>query len=563
MRNHLFFILLCFAFVAGHAQLRVGVESNSQYYVDDKEIKLDPIEAKNRFRSNNYLKVDYQEKNFEFGVQGEAYLPQAILNYNPQLEKYHLGVIFARYNNSEKGIDLTAGHLYEQFGSGLALRFWEDRALGINNALFGGRIKWNLNDVFQLKLLGGKQRVGMGFDFSKGIVYGADAELDISQLLKKENYTLKFGATLSGRYEDITQIQPQTDKNTAVFGFRTDYIGEKFNFGGEYLFKTKDIHYELNQFQPKINRSGSALLLNAGYNNANNLALNLNFRRLENFSFFSQRNLTDNIYNYGMINYVPALTKQYDHSLQNIYVYQAQYKMDYNGLLKKQGEIGGQFDVFYEAEPDSFLGGATGASFAINGSYWAGLKNDVTTITYLDKYGLEQKETQLKSSFFGFGQKYYHDLAVEYRKPFSDRFITIFSYLNQYYNSFAIVQKDYYVKAHTVSAEGTYFLSDTQSLRLEMQHQWADQDTKNWIGNTLEYVPNAHWSFFVSDLYNYGNDDPDKRLHYYNIGGAFAYKSTRVALSYGRQRGGVLCVGGVCRVVPESAGFTLNITSSF
>ncbi|WGU71571.1 DUF6029 family protein [Capnocytophaga canimorsus] len=51
---------------------------------------------------------------------------------------------------------MTAGHFYEQFGSGLALRLWEDRALGINNALFGGRIKWNLQDIFQLKVLGGK-----------------------------------------------------------------------------------------------------------------------------------------------------------------------------------------------------------------------------------------------------------------------------------------------------------------------------------------------------------------------------------------------------------------------
>ncbi|GIM56525.1 hypothetical protein CAPN006_09190 [Capnocytophaga canimorsus] len=563
MRKFLLTSGVCLISAVGFSQLRVGFESNSQYYIDDNKIKLDTEEAKHRFRSNNYLKIDYRVKNFEFGIQGESYAPKALLQYNPQLKDYHIGTAFARYNNAQKGIDITAGHFYEQFGSGLALRLWEDRALGINNALFGGRIKWNLQDIFQLKVLGGRQRIGMGFDFSKGFVLGSDAELDISQLLKKEDYTLKVGGSFTMRNEDITKEQPLSEKNTSVFGFRTDYSGEKFNFSGEYLYKTKDIHFEQEQFFPKINRPGNALLINMGYNNNDNIAFNVNLRRLENFRFFSQRNIADNIYNYGVINYIPALTKQYEHSLQNIYVYQAQPQIVYDGFPKKQGEIGGQFDLFYEAEAGSFLGGATGASFAINGSYWAGLKNDIRTTIRKDKYGVEIEEIELNTPLIGVGEKYYHDLAIEYRKSFTDNFTTVFSYLNQYHNSLPIVQKPYIVKAHTISAEGMYFLSDTQSVRLEMQHQWANEDLKNWIGNTLEYIPNARWSFFVSDLYNYGNDEKDKRIHYYNVGTSFSYKTTRVALSYGRQRGGILCVGGICRIVPEAAGLTLNITSSF
>ncbi|MFJ1437264.1 DUF6029 family protein [Capnocytophaga canimorsus] len=563
MRKFLLTSGVCLISAVGFSQLRVGFESNSQYYIDDNKIKLDTEEAKHRFRSNNYLKIDYRVKNFEFGIQGESYAPKALLQYNPQLKDYHIGTAFARYNNAQKGIDITAGHFYEQFGSGLALRLWEDRALGINNALFGGRIKWNLQDIFQLKVLGGRQRIGMGFDFSKGFVLGSDAELDISQLLKKEDYTLKVGGSFTMRNEDITKEQPQSEKNTSVFGIRTDYSGEKFNFSGEYLYKTKDIHFELDQFFPKVNRPGNALLINMGYNNNDNIAFNVNLRRLENFRFFSQRNIADNIYNYGVINYIPALTKQYEHSLQNIYVYQAQPQIVYDGFPKKQGEIGGQFDLFYEAEAGSFLGGTTGASFAINGSYWAGLKNDIKTTTRKDKYGVEIEEIELNTPLIGVGEKYYHDIAIEYRKSFTDNFTTVFSYLNQHYNSLPIVQKPYIVKAHTISAEGMYFLSDTQSVRLEMQHQWANEDLKNWIGNTLEYIPNARWSFFVSDLYNYGNDEKDKRIHYYNVGTSFSYKTTRVALSYGRQRGGILCVGGICRIVPEAAGLTLNITSSF
>lgn len=547
----------------GNAQVRVGIESNSQYYIDDDKIKLEPNEAEDRFRSNNYVKLDYTIKNFEFGIQGEGYYPKAILNYNPQLQDFNVGTVYARYNNYEKGIDITAGHVYEQFGSGLALRFWEDRPLGINNALFGGKVRWRIGDAAQVKLLGGKQRVGMGFDFSDGIVYGADAEVDIANLLGKDNYSLKFGTSFVGRYEDLTDLYAAVPKTTDVIASRMDYIGQKFNFSAEYLYKTEDAHVESGDIQQDILRSGNAMLINTGYNTGD-FAINLNLRRLENFTFYSQRKMQGNIFNYGMINYIPSLTKQYDHSLQNIYVYQAQPQMAYYVMDKeKQGEIGGQFDVFYEAKEGTFLGGRTGSSFAVNGSYWAGLKNNITKEIVQGEFGEDIEKVVMNSDLLGFGTKYYSDFAIEYRKPFSNKLSTIFSYLNQYYNSEFIIEKPYRVKAQTIAAEGTYFLSETKSIRLELQHQWANQDRKNWAGGTVEFTPNSTWSFFVHDIYNYGSDNESEKLHYYSVGGAFSKGATRVALNYGRQRGGMMCVGGVCRYVPESAGFSLGLTTNF
>src|SRR5690606_27540525 len=179
--------------------------------------------------------------------------------------------------------------------SGLALRFWEDRALGINNALFGGRVKLNMGDAAQIKLLGGKQRVGMGFDFSEGLVYGADVEIDIANLLAKENYTLKFGSSFVGRYEDITNLSNDKNnpdkfkdvpKTTDIFGSRIDYSGQRFNLNVEYLYKTKDVQVESSDIQQDILRSGNAFLINSGYNTGD-FAINVNLRRLENFTFHS------------------------------------------------------------------------------------------------------------------------------------------------------------------------------------------------------------------------------------------------------------------------------------
>ena len=59
------------------------------------------------------------------------------------------------------------------------------------------------------------------------------------------------------------------------------------------------------------------------------------------------------------------------------------------------------------------------------------------------------------------------------------------------------------------------------------------------------------------------SDDPAEKIHYYNIGSGYAFGANRFALNYGRQRGGLICVGGVCRFVPESSGFTANLILAF
>ncbi|MBE0422376.1 MAG: hypothetical protein IBX66_00385 [Lutibacter sp.] len=59
--------------------------SFSQYYVDDK--KTWDFTEEDRFRSNNYLKLNSQIDKFTFGLQIEGYAPQAILNYSPSFDE--------------------------------------------------------------------------------------------------------------------------------------------------------------------------------------------------------------------------------------------------------------------------------------------------------------------------------------------------------------------------------------------------------------------------------------------------------------------------------------------
>ncbi len=111
-------------------------EGNGQWYTNDKNrgIQHDSVPL----RSNNYLNLNFNYGRFSAGTQIESYTNEALLNFNPKFTGTDFATYYANYKS--KKLDVTLGHYYVQFGSGLALRTWEDRALGINNALRGGQI---------------------------------------------------------------------------------------------------------------------------------------------------------------------------------------------------------------------------------------------------------------------------------------------------------------------------------------------------------------------------------------------------------------------------------------
>ena len=62
-----------------------------------------------------------------------------------------------------------------------------------------------------------------------------------------------------------------------------------------------------------------------------------------------------------------------------------------------------------------------------------------------------------------------------------------------------------------------------------------------------------------SDQYAYN----DGIGNYYNVSVGYTQGATRLQVGYGKQREGLLCIGGVCRQVPASNGLTLSLTTSF
>ena len=109
-------------------------ETTDHLYVEDQAMGFTPRD--DRFGSNNYLKLDYYNGNFSAGLQLEGYSP-VLLGYPDELSKFALSNLYANWK--DENFQITAGTFYDQFGSGLLFRSWEDRLLGL---MFWNKLRW-------------------------------------------------------------------------------------------------------------------------------------------------------------------------------------------------------------------------------------------------------------------------------------------------------------------------------------------------------------------------------------------------------------------------------------
>lgn len=522
-----------------------GLESNSQWLLDDEDFGY--FAPKEQFRSNNYLQLNYSLGKFTAGVQYESYLPKALEGYSPTWDNQNgIGTYYLNFKNET--LDVTAGYFYEQFGSGLLLRTWEDRQLGINNALKGVRVKFSPTATFNMTGVYGQTR--NGFDVSEGVIQGLDANLDLSALMNIDAVDLKFGASYVGRYQD-NGANDTIPASVNAYGGRLDFVAGKFYGGVE--ANTKDPDVLINETivtSPQL-FDGTALLVNLGYAQKG-LGINTTFRRLENFAFYSDRYAEGNQYNEQIINYVPAITKQHDYLLSNIYVYNPQPRLLFTTNEQRAGEVGTQVDVYYSFDKESSLG-KVGTKLAGNFSYWAGLDTE-----------FNKTDQNYDVKFIGKGDRYFRDLNIEIKNRWSSKWSTVASFqdviIDKSVSKGGILGQQGDIRAQIAVIEGTRRFTGAKALRMELQHLWTADDDKNWAAGVLEYNFNSSLGVYVADSWNYGGPNND---HFYNIGGSYSKGRARFGLNYGRQRGGLICVGGVCREVPESSGVTANLVVTF
>ena len=103
--------------------------------------------------------------------------------------------------------------------------------------------------------------------------------------------------------------------------------------------------------------------------------------------------------------------------------------------------------------------------------------------------------------------------------------------------------------------DGVYRGSGKLSYRLQAQYLYSQELTRDWVAAEAEISSTDGWSVHVQDMYNHGSTHE----HYYDAGLSWSRGGLKIDVSYGHQRAGLVCSGGVCRWQPEYTGAMLRL----
>jgi hypothetical protein len=520
-------------------RLSGNFQLDAQFYKADSLIGATSVPEK--MGLNSYANFRYDLGDFSAGLRFEAYL-NTLQGYDASYDGLGLPYFFARYSFDD--LDFTVGDFYEQFGTGVLLRTWEDKNLGLDNSIKGIRVKYQPISGVRITGLAGKQR--NFWELGPGLIRGLDGEIRINELFPvlREKLTLvSLGGSFVSKYqsdEDPIYVLPE---NVGSWATRINLTRQAFRFETEYAHKINDPTAD-NNF---IFKPGNSLIMNASYSRSG-LGISLSAKRVDNMSFRSDRN--ENLTKL-LIGYLPPISKNYTYSLMNIYPYASQ----------PNGEMGMQGEISYNIKRGSKIGGKYGTQLTLN----------VSMVNAIDRQALnpetaigENGTLGYQSDFFKIGEEvFFRDYNVEMSRKINQKWKVIGLYQHLVYNQMILEGKGSMVNSDLLVFDITWKIKPKHALRIETQGLWTKDDKGNWAMLMAEYSVSPNWFFSISDQYNYGNPDENKRTHYLYTSIGYIRNANRIQLSYGKQREGILCVGGVCRNVPAMNGFTLAITSSF
>ena len=549
----------------GEGQISVALESNNSYYAPDKkleEIGLVVPEKRTRgdFGSNDYLKVDYNIGRFSAGVQVDAYLPAMygydFYDYCQRDSKLNMFITkYVQWEDANWGVRL--GDIYDQFGSGLIFRTYEDRALGFNNALAGARAYYNFNNMVNVKVVAGLPRL---YDVrSKSTVWGGDLSLSFSEMLGWYDGLVALEASYVGRYQKDAAVNFPVEGGM-VKGVENDIlnmVSARFNVeakGFSFRFETVS---KLNEdiYNPtKDAAKGHVTTIDLGYTKGR-FSGSASFRRMENMTTFIEYRPMG-IGGGNSMNYVPLLTRQHTYSLANLNPYRG-------SSVHTGGEVGGQIDLYYSLRNPK-----------ARGKYW-NFHANFSMFNSLDHYNamaggdMEGRNVWIDFNF---------DVERQWNKQLKTTFFYSFQRWDEEINHYDGAHA-HYCRSHIFVGDVTYKINKKHSLRFEAQYLASNDYEGDWVAATIEYNFAPKFSFYVSDMWNcekmqdgaYGNyymnvdtyEYEHALLHYYQVGASFTHNSLRAQLSYGRNRAGYVCSGGVCRFQPAYTGVNLALTLSF
>ena len=524
-------------------KLSGNFQSNYSVFIKDSLIgateAASPQYGRQISSAEAWLFMNYDIKGFHFGVRYDLYNNSNLLNPSGAYTGQGLG--FWQIKKSIGDLELTVGSFYDQFGSGMLFRAYENRLIGIDYAMEGIRAKYKITDNFTVKAFTGKQKGFQEnrFGTSPQIIKGINAE---KAFTSKNGTTLNLGAsainrtldenTMTGLVTEINSI-PLADRfypKYNVYGMNGYFTlnWKDFGFNGEYNYKSKEAirDNDGNLFFSNGNiifGGASYSKRRLGKDKKGGLGINAQYRRIENFPLTVSPYVS--LLN-GIVTYQPSFTRQ------------ASYRMlaRYQAPAQALGEQAYQAEIIYSPTKKT--------SFQINYS-------DIKTLEgkqlYSERYAkIEQKLSKKWKGKLGLQ-------SVIYNQP-------VYEGKDEKYGN---------VETVTPFFELTYKVNRKNSIRFESQYLITEQDLGSFYHGILEWNSSPNFSVALSDMIN---TDPvrkvnptlaDQVLHYPTIFVKYNIKTTSFTAAYVKQVEGVNCTGGICRLEPAFSGLRFTLSTQF
>ncbi|MBJ7428127.1 MAG: hypothetical protein JHD28_04100 [Bacteroidia bacterium] len=525
-------------------------QNTNQFYVNDPKIGTNTTQYKRELSSSDaWLFLSYKLNGFKFNLRYDVFNNSPLFNPSEAYTKSGIGMW-----NVSKDIDkfnITVGYFYDQFGTGMVFRAFEDRNLGLDFAINGARVIYTPSENTQIKAFTGLQK--FRFDVRPEVIKGVNIEHRIEV---NEDLNFQLGASGVNRTIDqgtmntiVGTINNYELKNRFIPTYNV-YLGnvyntlsyKKFSLYTEYCQKSQEAI-----FNPVLDRmelkDGRVYYTSLSFS-TKGLGINAQYKRIESFSL--RTSPLENL-NLGMIAYLPSLTRQ------NTYRLLARY----NAVVQELGEnaLGMEFTI----KPQGAYFKKHQTTININTSVVTG-KNDFDA-TRINPFDFNKDTTR-------YFREHYIDVSHKFNKKF--KAMLGFQYINYNQQLFEQKTKEYeYVTAKTYFGEITYKLTPTRSLRVEAQYLDTKQDLGSFINGTVELNIAPHYSFSVGDMVNVNRVQRNTTassadlVHYWNVFGSYTYKTTRMTAGYIKQVEGVNCTGGVCRVEPAFSGVRVTLQTNF
>lgn len=544
--KYLFLFLFCGGILLGAqaqnaARISGNLQTNGNFFIRDSAIGASgtPQYDFQKFGAESWLNLNYSNWGFDVGVRFDVFNNSNLLNPNGSYTDEGIGRWYV-HKKVDK-FELSGGYLYDQIGSGIIFRAYEERALAIDNALYGLRLGYELNENWKIRAFTGRQK--RQFTRYGTVIRGGALEGFIKPDSTK-NFSLAPGVGAVARTYDAETANAIA---TTIAGYdQRDRTNAQYNTYAATLYNTmtlnsfiwyvegaaksndviKDPYVErANGVRGALsNREGYTVYTSLSYAKSG-LGITLEGKRTQDFSFRTSP-FAEGFQ--GAINFLPPMAKQ------NTYRLTARF----SPATQELGEQAVQLDVRYGLNKNLDLG--------INFS-------EIQTLNHVELY---------------------REITPEFTYKYKRKWQLIGGVQVLKYNIgvYQGTEKGTYVDAVTPYMEYLYKFTPRRSVRVEAQYLSTQQEFGSWVNALVELGWAPHWLVYASDMYKlpHGSageftEDQTKYdgLHYPSVGVVYTRRANRFSLAYVKQVEGINCAGGICRLEPTFSGVRLNVSSSF